>query len=99
VISLHRRKDVWGDNVDKFDPEHFAPNVERHPYAYLPFSGGPRICIGYKYANMAMAIVLVHLLRNFRFTTNLKLDELKWDFCITLRLANKHMVKVERREW
>jgi cytochrome P450 family 4 len=99
VLTLHRRKDIWGDDADKFDPDNFAAGTKRHPYAYLPFSGGSRICIGYKYANMAMAIVLAHLIRHYKFSTALQMDELTFDFCITLRLINKHMVTAEKRTW
>lgn len=48
VRQVHRSKQYWGDRPDDFDPEHFRPeNVrKRHPSCYLPFSLGPRNCIG-----------------------------------------------------
>jgi cytochrome P450 len=98
-FTLHRRKDIWGEDADEFNPDHFAPGIQRHLYAFIPFSGGPRVCIGYRYAYMSMKTVLAYMLRNYRFTTDMKMDEMEWDFSVTLRLVNKHMVKAERRVW
>jgi cytochrome P450 family 4 len=97
--TLHRRKDVWGEDADEFKPERFQPDITRHLYSYMPFSGGPRICIGYKYAYMSMKITMAFLLRRFVFNTDLKLDDLRWDISITLKLLNKHMVTAENRVW
>uniref|UniRef100_A0A1B0DHV7 Uncharacterized protein n=2 Tax=Phlebotomus papatasi TaxID=29031 RepID=A0A1B0DHV7_PHLPP len=99
-MLMHRNKSLWGADAHIFDPEHFAQDrIERmHPYVFLPFSGGPRNCMGIKYAYLVMKIALVHLLYNFEFSTDLKLCDLKHRFEVTLKLVNKHMVRVKPRK-
>jgi cytochrome P450 len=45
VTVMHRRKDLWGPDAEEFRPERWEENG-RHGWEYLPFNGGPRICLG-----------------------------------------------------
>ena len=63
----HRLPQYW-PNPEGFDPERFTPEAERSRprYAYFPFSGGPRMCIGNAFAMMEMQIVVAMVWQRFR---------------------------------
>lgn len=58
-------------NPETFDPERFSPeNEKRLPrYAYMPFGGGPRVCIGNSFAMMEAKVALATLAKNYSFET------------------------------
>lgn len=47
VFAMHRRADLWGRDAKIFRPERWEENA-KHGWEYLPFNGGPRICLGRK---------------------------------------------------
>ncbi len=67
-FALHRRRELWPD-PERFDPERFTPEQEarRHRSAYIPFSAGPRTCIGNHFALMEGPLVLAALLHHADF--------------------------------
>ena len=68
IYGTHRNPDFWPD-AEIFDPDRFAAASarERHPYAHIPFGGGPRICIGADMAMMQSVLVLVSYIRDYDF--------------------------------
>ena len=68
VFALHRHVRLWED-PNTFNPDRFAPDQvkDRARYAYLPFSAGPRVCIGASFAMIEAVVILASLVRAFRF--------------------------------
>ncbi|KAF2685880.1 cytochrome P450 52A12 [Lentithecium fluviatile CBS 122367] len=63
VYVMHRRKDLWGVDAEEFKPERWEGR--RGGWDYLPFNGGPRICIGQQFALTEAGYVIVRLLQRF----------------------------------
>lgn len=63
----HRHPRFW-ENPDKFDPERFLPerSADRPKYAYFPFGGGPRLCIGRDFALVEAALVIAEIAQRYR---------------------------------
>jgi cytochrome P450 len=92
---LHRHPDHW-ENPEGFDPERFRPErAEKRPrYAYLPFGGGPRTCVGNHFAMMEAQILLAMIVREHRLELEPS-HKVELDPVITLR--PKHGIVVRRR--
>ncbi len=62
--STHRHPGFWPD-PERFDPGRFLGAQERPRYAYFPFGGGPRSCVGEHFAVLEATILLAALLRRY----------------------------------
>lgn len=63
IHVMQRRKDLWGEDAEKFMPERFQ---DRRPgWEFLPFNGGPRVCIGQQFALTEASYVVVRMLQKF----------------------------------
>jgi cytochrome P450 len=94
---LHKDGRFFAD-PERFDPERFAPGwEERIPrYAYLPFGGGPRVCIGNSFAIMEARLILATMAQYYRL--RLDPDEpIRPVQLVTLRPSRPVRMRVERR--
>ncbi|MFY1693008.1 cytochrome P450 [Plantactinospora sp. WMMB782] len=64
----HRHPEFWPD-PERFEPDRFLGRQERPRYAYFPFGGGPRSCIGEHFALLEMTVLLSALLARYRVDT------------------------------
>src|SRR3954470_12950135 len=69
IGMVHRDKQVWGEEPERFDPNRFSPERRGKipPNAYKPFGTGQRACIGRQFALQEATLVLSMLLQRFEF--------------------------------
>lgn len=99
ILTAQRRKDIWGIDADEFKPERFSKDSpsNRNPYAFMAFSGGSRNCLGQRFAYISIKIILAKLFRKYRFSTHLKMEDIKFQLEITCKPINGILVDVEER--
>jgi cytochrome P450 len=71
IYLTHRDPSIW-DHAEEFCPERFAHGRKTPPFAYVPFGGGPRACIGAAFGQAEARIVMARLLQThtFQFTNH-----------------------------
>ncbi|KAB0799096.1 hypothetical protein PPYR_06976 [Photinus pyralis] len=99
TIKIHRREDLY-PNPYQFDPDNFLPErtAKRHYYGFIPFSAGPRSCVGRKYAMLKLKILLSTILRNFRVRSHLTEKDFKLQGDIILKREEGFPVHFETRK-
>ena len=98
IYSMHYNPKYW-EHPEKFDPDRFTTEnkAKQTPFSYLPFGGGPRLCIGNNFALMEMQFVLAMLIKRYKFevVTDQQIDI---NPLVTLRPRYGIKVRVKKRE-
>jgi cytochrome P450 len=97
VYGVHHHAGLWPD-VEEFRPERFAPDAQPAlpTYGYLPFGGGPRLCVGSHFALTELQLVLIQTLRRYRVLPTADTSP-GMNPLVTLRPAGELRLKFERR--
>jgi cytochrome P450 len=67
IYGAHHNEKVW-ENPEVFDPSRFDKANKKHPaFAFIPFGGGPRVCIGQNMARMQILLVMCAVIQKYDF--------------------------------
>lgn len=100
IFNMQRSKNVWGSHASSFLPDkHFDTTKKPHPFAFIPFTKGLRMCIGYRYAMMLMKVMVAKIFRNFSVHTNAKMHDLIIKGTISLKLCQYPLCELQQRKF
>lgn len=67
AYTIHHSKQIWGPDADQFRPERWEKMTEQQKAAFIPFSYGPRACVGRNVAEMELALIVSTVFRRYEF--------------------------------
>ena len=97
IPTLVHHSDKYWPEAQKFKPERFLSRERRHPYAFVPFSAGPRNCIGQKFAMLEEKALIAKIFRKFKVTSLDHRDVIVPSASLILKSSIPIRVKLEVR--
>ncbi|KAJ9564459.1 hypothetical protein OSB04_000425 [Centaurea solstitialis] len=91
VLAIHHSEEIWGKDVNEFNPNRFASKSFSPGRHFMPFAAGPRNCVGQSFALMEAKIILAMLISKFKFTIS---DSYRHAPVIILTIKPKYGVQV-----
>ncbi|XP_023309752.1 cytochrome P450 4V2-like isoform X1 [Anoplophora glabripennis] len=98
IFGIHRSPKYFPDPL-KFIPERFENYEGKEPFSYIPFSAGPRNCIGQKFAMMELKTTLSKVIRNFELRPSTPEHVLLLAPETILLSKNGVRISINRRKW
>lgn len=93
-FAMHRRTSIYGEDADVFRPERWLDPKFRPGWGYIPFSGGPRVCIGQNFALTEAMYVVVRMVQRFEME---RVGEEEWVEKVTITCTGDGGCKVGLR--
>ncbi|KAI2114977.1 hypothetical protein LOZ12_006821, partial [Ophidiomyces ophidiicola] len=90
VFAMHRREDLYGPDAAEYRPERWEKL--RSAWDFLPFNGGPRICLGQQLALIEASYTTIRLMQTFR--TIESRDSHPWTEQLTVTCASEYGARV-----
>jgi len=94
AYTIHHSKEIWGSNADEFVPERWNKLTEKQKTGFIPFSYGPRSCVGRNVAEMELALIIATTFRRYDFDLYQKVLETREGF---LRKPLECLVGIKKR--
>ncbi|XP_077506301.1 cytochrome P450 4V2-like [Amblyomma americanum] len=98
LFSLHKNPKYFKD-PESFIPERFLTEefTTRHPFSYLPFSGGPKNCIGQRFALLESKVIMAKLMLKFSVESTRPLDQLRVSYEVIVKARGGLRIWFRRR--
>lgn len=95
AYTIHHSKEIWGSDADEYNPDRWNKLTDRQKNGFIPFSYGPRSCVGRNVAEMELALIVSTTFRRYDFELYQKKLETREGF---LRKPLECMVGIKKRK-